>query len=88
MNGFPSALENFVPHHSAEMYNMGDAGFPPRQQSSMQLKYNAKKCDSHLDNFRTSVEVPPIDAEAGKMGNDILDILWPGWPPTLPSPCK
>lgn len=86
MNGFPSALENFVPHHSAEMYNMGDAGFPPLQQSSMQLKYNAKKCDSHLDNFRTSVEVPPIDAEAGKMGNDILDILWPGWPPTLPSP--
>lgn len=88
MNGLPSAFENFVPHRSAEKYNMGDPGFLPRQQPSTQLKYDVKPDDSRLDNFRTSIEVPPIDAEAGKMGNNILDILWPGWPPTLPSPCK
>ncbi|OXG37579.1 hypothetical protein C359_04952 [Cryptococcus neoformans Bt120] len=86
MNGLPSAFENFVPHRSAEKYNMGDPGFLPRQQPSTQLKYDVKPDDSRLDNFRTSIEVPPIDAEAGKMGNNILDILWPGWPPTLASP--
>nr|XP_031862623.1 uncharacterized protein CI109_002121 [Kwoniella shandongensis]KAA5529695.1 hypothetical protein CI109_002121 [Kwoniella shandongensis] len=27
-----------------------------------------------------------IDDEAGKMGGAFLDLLWPGWPPTLPTP--
>ncbi|KAK8850622.1 hypothetical protein IAR55_004541 [Kwoniella newhampshirensis] len=27
-----------------------------------------------------------IDDEAGKMGGPFLDLLWPGWPPTLPTP--
>lgn len=88
MDGLSSSFENLVPPHSAESYNMGDSGFPPLQQPAMQLNYSAKPGGIHLDNFQPSVEIPPIDAEAGKMGNHILDILWPGWSPTLPSPCE
>ncbi|KIR27824.1 hypothetical protein I309_03144 [Cryptococcus deuterogattii LA55] len=86
MGGLSSSFENLIPPHSAESYNMGGSGFSPLQQPAIQLNYSAKPGGSHLDNFEPSVEIPPIDAEAGKMGNHILDILWPGWPPTLPSP--
>ncbi|KIR58997.1 hypothetical protein I314_04981 [Cryptococcus bacillisporus CA1873] len=86
MDGLSSSFENLIPPHSAESYNIGDSGFSPLQQPAMQLNYSAKPGGIHLDNFQPSVEIPPIDAEAGKMGNHILDILWPGWSPTLPSP--
>lgn len=88
MDGLSSSFENLIPPHSAESYNIGDSGFSPLQQPAMQLNYSAKPGGIHLDNFQPSAEIPPIDAEAGKMGNHILDILWPGWSPTLPSPCE
>lgn len=27
-----------------------------------------------------------VDDDAGKVGGPFLDILWPGWPPRLPTP--
>ncbi|WVQ95303.1 hypothetical protein IAU59_002398 [Kwoniella sp. CBS 9459] len=30
--------------------------------------------------------VDDIDGEAGKMGGPFLELLWPGWPPKLPTP--
>jgi hypothetical protein len=27
-----------------------------------------------------------MDEEAGKLGGPFLDLIWPGWPPRLPTP--
>ena len=27
-----------------------------------------------------------LDVEAGKLGGALLDLIWPGWPPRLPTP--
>ena len=27
-----------------------------------------------------------LDAEAGKLGGVLMDLIWPGWPPRLPTP--
>jgi hypothetical protein len=29
-----------------------------------------------------------LDAEAGKLGGVLMDLIWPGWPPRLPTLCK
>ncbi|TYJ54810.1 hypothetical protein B9479_004481 [Cryptococcus floricola] len=39
-----------------------------------------------LDHFEQSLDPPAADAEAGRLGPAVLDMLWPGWPPTLPTP--
>jgi hypothetical protein len=28
-----------------------------------------------------------MDGEAGKLGGVLMDLIWPGWPPRLPTPC-
>ena len=38
----------------------------------------------------TSTYVMPgegMDGEAGKLGGVLMDLIWPGWPPRLPTPC-
>lgn len=29
-----------------------------------------------------------LDGEAGKLGGAFMDLIWPGWPPRLPTPSK
>ncbi|WVQ86138.1 hypothetical protein IAT38_008306 [Cryptococcus sp. DSM 104549] len=42
---------------------------------------------SRLDTFPpTGAGYDALDGEAGKVGGQFLDLLWPGWPPTLPTP--
>lgn len=31
-------------------------------------------------------QVDGIDGEAGKVGGPFMDLIWPGWPPRLPTP--
>lgn len=33
-------------------------------------------------------QVEGIDGEAGKVGGPFMDLIWPGWPPRLPTPGK
>lgn len=34
----------------------------------------------------TPQDMGGIDGEAGKLGGPFVDIIWPGWPPRLPTP--
>ncbi|RXK41931.1 hypothetical protein M231_00652 [Tremella mesenterica] len=39
------------------------------------------------EQFDTTTRAPvDADADAGRLGGPYLDILWPGWPPQLPTP--
>jgi hypothetical protein len=34
----------------------------------------------------TEVEGERLDGEAGKVGGAFMELIWPGWPPRLPTP--
>ncbi|ODO05891.1 hypothetical protein I350_04952 [Cryptococcus amylolentus CBS 6273] len=70
----------------ANPYDLSQS-FPDPQHFSVLKPADGRGSVKHrLDHFEQSLDPPPADAEAGRLGPAVLDMLWPGWPPTLPTP--
>lgn len=53
---------------------------PPMQDAFMQ--------DMQPGLLGDGQQMSGIDGEAGKVGGPFVDLIWPGWPPRLPTPGK
>ncbi|WVN89075.1 uncharacterized protein L203_104291 [Cryptococcus depauperatus CBS 7841] len=81
---FPS-LDNEPKHHDlTPSFQLDTSRLSTSHDDIMRDSTNAYEGDSLR--AKSSLETLPLDAEAGKMGSTVLGMLWPGWPPSLPSP--
>lgn len=67
-----------VPSNTTSSNNAYIDPAPPPLQPLMQDMQGALLGDGQPSNG--------IDGEAGKLGGPFVDLIWPGWPPRLPTP--
>lgn len=54
-----------------------------RFQSLAQVQGNSQR---EMQDMQNGMNSTGIDGEAGKLGGPFMDLIWPGWPPRLPTP--
>jgi hypothetical protein len=97
MNPTPSLDPNYA-HYANTTPALSVQGFLNQPILENTMPKNQIPALSSLSRRPTVQEVVPdfseyqvpqadgLDGEAGKVGGVLMDLIWPGWPPRLPTP--